>query len=152
MQYQEVTITPTTDTSAYGSGDQIGSKLTVTGPSSGSGSGCRIEKVVVVDKASQKSNLKIWLFNDDPTVASADQAAANVSDTELVSKCIGVIAVSGSTDYADLSAASVATVKPDLVVKPKAGTNTLYALVVSGGTPTYTSASDLTIKLTFSWE
>jgi hypothetical protein len=151
MQFQEVTVAPTVDTSAYGSGDQIGTTLTVTGPSSGEGSGCRVEKLVVVDKAKQKSALKIWLFNRSTTPASADQAAADVTDANVLANCIGVITIAAS-DYADLANSSVATVNPNLIVKPVAGANAIYALVVSGGTPTYTAAADLALKFTFAWE
>lgn len=150
MQYQVVTITPTVDTNAFGSGDQISTKQTIDGASSGSGSGCNLEKVVVIDKDKQKSALKLFLFDDDPTVASVENAAADVSDAEVLAKCIGVVSIAAG-DYSDLNASSVATVSPRLGVRPKKGTNTLYMLIVSAGTPTYT-ASGLAFKFMFSWE
>lgn len=150
MQYQVVTITPTVDTSAFASGDQIGTKQTITGPASGSGSGVRLAKVVIIDKAKQSAALKLFLFDDDPTVTSTENNAADVSDAEVLAKCIGVVSVAAA-DYSALNVNSIATVTPDLAVKPKAGTNVLYCLIVSGGTPTY-AASDLAIKFTFSWE
>ena len=150
MQFHTIVLTPTVDTSAYSSGDQIGTLQTITGPTSGTGSGTRIEKLVIVDKAKQKAAMKIFLFDASPTVASADNDPADISDAEMASKAIGVISVAAS-DYADLSANSTATVNPNLVVKPTAGTNALYALMVSAGTPTY-GASDLVLKLSFTWE
>jgi len=145
----QVEITPTVDTSAYGSGDQIGTVFTITPVSDAGGAHLAVlDTVIVTDKASQSAALDILLFDELPTVASADQAACNVSDAEMADKCIGVISLA-SASYKALSANSVVMAHQlSLSLKPKKD-NTLYGLLVSRGTPTYTSASDLTIKFVF---
>lgn len=149
MQHHVVAVTPTVDTSAYASGDQVGATLTLNGAAPGDGTGTFLRKLTVVDKAKQKSALTVWLFDEAPTVASADQAAADVSDAELVDKALGCVSVAAA-DYKDLANGSVATVALDLPFKP-VGSSSLYALIVSGGTPTYAAASDLVLKFHFAW-
>lgn len=149
-QYQVVEIAPTLDTNAFASGDQISTIQTIDGPSEGYGAGACLEKIVIVDKAKQSSALKLVFFDALPTVASSENAAADVSDAQMAAKCIGAVSIAAG-DYVALNANSVATVNPAMAVRPSAGTNKLYVLIVSAGSPTY-GASDLQIKFTFSWE
>jgi hypothetical protein len=147
-QYHVVEATPTVDTNVYASGDRVGTLMTLTGVGE-AGAGCRLDKVVIVDKSKQKSALKIYLFNASPTIVSADNAAADISDAEMAAKCVGVVSVVAG-DYHDLANNSTADTTYG---KPlKAPGATLYALIVSAGTPTYTSTTDLVLKFHFSWE
>lgn len=146
-QYHVVEVNPTLDTSAYASGDRVGSLMTITGVGE-SGSGCVLDKVVIVDQAKQSSALKILLFNAAPTIASADNAAIDITDAEMIAKCIGVIDVP-SASYVALANNSVVDVAYARSVKAPA--MTMYALLVSAGSPTY-AASSLRLKFHFSWE
>lgn len=154
-----ISVTPTVDTAIYASGDHLGTLMTLTGAVDASLIGAVLQSITVTDKASQSSALDILLFNYTPTIASADNAALNISDSEMATKCIGVVNIP-SASYKALSANSVVTVSGiNLVCQPsKAGvegayTNqtSLYALICSRGTPTYTSTSDLTLKFGFTY-
>jgi hypothetical protein len=146
-----VTMTPTIDTSAYASGDQLGSLVELSNAlddSSGTGT---IVSVAVLDKAAQSSALTLLLFKDKPTVASSDNAALNISDSEMA-KCLGIIPIAG-TDYVALSANSIASVRNvNLVISStKSDLNlngtSLWAILRSGGSPTYGAASDLVLSI-----
>ena len=144
-----VEVTPTLDTSAYATGDHMGTVHTLTGVNNDGGQMTYLQGLVIVDRAKQKSALDVFFFDASPTVASSDNAAADVSDAEMVDKCIGWVTVAAA-DYKDLNANSTATVKDiNLPLKP-AASGTVYVLVVSRGSPTY-GASDLTFKYTFEY-
>jgi hypothetical protein len=147
-----VTVTPTVDTAIYASGDRIGSIMEFTNALDDSSGTATIQSVTIVDKAAQSSILQILFFNDLPTVASADNAALNITDAEMAAKCIGHVSVVAA-DYFALSASSVACVRNInlLVTSVKSSTNTtgksIWGVIRSGGTPTYTSTSDLVISV-----
>lgn len=148
---QLIEVTPTVDTSAYTSGDHLGSLMTIEGVNAGGAHLGVLEGVVIVDKAKQSSAINILLFDESPTIASSDNGTVNISDAEMADKSIGHIAIAAA-DYVALSANSVAC-KRDLRqhIKPIKDSK-IYALMVSGGTPTYGAASDLVLKFIFRWE
>jgi hypothetical protein len=146
-----VEVTPTVSTSAYTANDQVGGLMTLDGAAPGKGAGTVLNSIVIVDKASQAAEIDLYFFDESPTVASSDNAAADVTDAEMVDKCIGHVTVVAG-DYAALAANSTACVRDiALSLKPRAST-TLYCLAVTRGTPTYGSTSDLTLKFVFDWE
>lgn len=145
-------VTVTTSTSIYASGDQIGSVLSLTEAVTRSGGG-RITSVSLVDKAKQKSPLAIHFFRSSPTVASVDNGALDITDAEMAAKWIGAVTFEAG-DYIDLSNSSVAQYGNgaadkagylDMVVE--GGNGNLYAVVEALGTPTYTSTSDLILNV-----
>jgi hypothetical protein len=146
-KHHVVEVSPTLDTSAYTSGDHMGTLMTLTGVGE-AGAGCRLEKVVVVDKAKQSQAMKILLFDASPTITSSDNAAVDISDAEMADKCIGVVSVV-TGDYTALNASSVADTTYNKPIKSPGAT--LYALCVSAGTPTY-AADSLVLKFHFSWQ
>lgn len=138
--------TVTTDTNVYASGDQLGTLITLTDALAGTNGG-RLASLSIVDKAKQKSGLTVLFFRALPTVASSNNAALDISDAEISSKFLGQVPIVAG-DYVDLANSSVATYKTsaiDLVLESSNGT--LYAIVLSQGTPTYTSATDLILNL-----
>jgi hypothetical protein len=143
-----VSVTPTIVPAAYAANDQIGATaIVVSEICMESGGLARINSIAIIDKAKQKAAIDLFIFSELPTVASGDNAPADVSDSELASKCLGVISIAAG-DYADLANASVASKQNlNLLAKCKAGSKDLYVLPVSRGTPTYASASDLTIRI-----
>ena len=141
-----VTVTPTVDTSIYASGDQIGTLFTITGALKLFQSGL-LESVTVVDKSKQKSAINIILFNQSTAVASADNAALDITDALMATNSLGYVPVAAA-DYKDLNANSIATVRGLNLSVSSTGDN-LYGIILSGGTPTYTSASELVITFGF---
>lgn len=151
----EASVTPTIDTAAYGAGDRVGSVMTFRDVSSSPLEGGRVKGVKVYDAAVQKAALNLWLFKNSPTVASADNAALDISDANLVAADpIGFVAIAAA-DYVDTASNAVGfkyLAEPGLpfVTGPGSGTDVvgiIYGLLETTGTPTYGSASALTITL-----
>jgi len=142
-----VTVAPTCDTSAYATGELIGGKLTFTGAMREKYGTGVIHSVVIADKAKQNVALDIVLFDSDPSSTTfTDQATLTIADADLL-KVVGVISVV-ATDYKSFADNSVADLKNiGLIVKSNSSSTSLYGCLVSRGTPTYASATDLQIKL-----
>lgn len=104
--------------------------------------------VAIVDKAKQSAAFDILFFNALPTVASVDNGALSITDAEMASKYIGRVHIL-ATDYVNTASNSDASVYGIGLLMQGAETNTLklYAVCQAIGTPTYTSTSDLTIRL-----
>ena len=147
-----VTFTPVTDTAIYASGDQIGAVLELAGAMDDSSGTGTIVSVVLVDKDKQAAVLELLLFNRLPTVTSVDQGALDVSDAEMAACFIGSVRIAAS-DYTATNVNSVASVKAVnlLINSVKGSTNptgsSIWALLRSGGTPTYTSTSALVFQI-----
>lgn len=145
-QPREVSFAPTLDTSIYASGDQMGSLMTISNFTDQSSGAVMLRSLVVVDKDKQKAAFDLLLFNALPTVASSDNAALDISDSEMASKFIGKISVAAA-DYTDLANSSYACIKAVDTVIQLSGSTTLYAICRCGAsTPTY-AASSLQLKL-----
>lgn len=151
---QLVTLIPVTDTSIYADGDQIGLGASeVTNCLRAPWCLATLESVTIIDKAKQKSKLDIHFFSAAPTLANVNNAAPDITDANAIATYLGRIAVL-DTDYVDFANQSVASkLALGLVVAGKKlntqdkDTKSLYAIVVSRGTPTYTAAADLMIKI-----
>jgi hypothetical protein len=143
-----VEVTPTLDTNAYASGDRLGTLMTLTGVVRHQGFEAVLLDVVVLDKAKQSQALDIYFFREAPTIASADNAAIDISDTEM-EKCIGRVSIA-TTDYSALAGNSEASPAPyNRLLGAVEGKTDIYALAVCrSGTPTY-AASSLVFKFKF---
>lgn len=143
-----VEATPTLDTSAYASGDRLGTVMELDVGRSAISNDVTLADVFVLDKAKQSQSIDILFFKSAPTVASADNAAIDITDAEM-EKCIGSVSLS-SSDYKALANSSY--VNPDAfnkVLSPTDGSTKIYALAVCrSGTPTY-AASSLVFKFKF---
>ena len=142
--YYTIVSQQPTVTGAYTSGDACGGKLTFANAvrkTSGAGT---IEAVIVVDDGGQGTAAEIVLFNQDFT-ATNDNAAFTPTDADL-ENCLGYVPVAAADfkAFADNSLATVRSVGLPFVLS---GSTSLYGQMVTRGTPTYASSSDLTIKL-----
>lgn len=148
-----ISITPTLTTSAYTADDQMGSAMELAGAlddSSGTGA---VLSVVVIDKDQEAPAFDILFFGDKPTVASSDNAALNITDAEMASKYLGTVSIE-SADYETLSANNTASKKAvGLLLKAikSGGDNpngtSVWVVLQAKGAPTFTAATDLTIKI-----
>jgi hypothetical protein len=144
-----VEVTPTVQAALYADGDQLGGvqelSSAVRDPENGMHGGV-LHSISIVDKASQASALEILFFDESPTLTSSENAALDISDAEMADKCLGSVAIAAA-DYVALNANSVATVNDlGLILKGANGSTSIYAAIRCGGTPTYTSTSDLVIR------
>lgn len=147
-----ISFTPTIDTSAYADGDQLGDLKELAEAMDSSGDTGLVVSVVVVDKDKDSAALDVLFFNDKPTVSSSDNAALDIADSEMASKFLGSVRVAAA-DYIALNSSTVATVKNvNLVVKSEKSADnldgkSLWCILRSAGTPTYTATSDLVVKI-----
>lgn len=139
------TATPTISTSAYTSGYQMGGILTFANMVRVSGSTAVMMSVQIVDGSKQNAQLSLFLFNASPTITSSDQQAFAMTTANLKSQCIGTVEIA-ATNYSSLSANSIATVAA-IAMPYKLAATSLFGVLVSRGTPTYASSSDIQITM-----
>lgn len=146
MGVRNRSATPSISTSAYADGDLIGTKLTFTAAlrSSGGASGA-LQSATLTDLAAQNAAIDLILFNADPTSTTfTDNAAFDIADADL-SKVVARVAFTAS-DYFSFADNSVAQVD-SLGLGLSGPSRDLYGALVSRGTPTYATASDLTVRI-----
>lgn len=143
-----VSVAPTLDTNIYADGDQMcsGSILLDEVLDNTKGTGA-VLSVTVIDKDKEAAPFDILFFNSDPTIVSSNNAALDISDSEMASKFLGRIEIA-SADYSNLANCSVATISQvGLLLQGSATSRDLYIVLQCRGTPTYTASSDLQIKI-----
>jgi hypothetical protein len=136
-----VFVTPMIDlgveTGIYASGDALGEKNSIRVPEHG-----LITSLVVTDRDSENVEFNVVLYSAD-IAGTTDNAAFAPTDAEN-NTCVGIITVSGS-DYKAFSTNSVASVN-SLALGYWAPASVLYFQCVVRATPTYTAATDLSIR------
>ena len=139
-----LSATPTIDTNIFASGDAIGSLLTLerfrpsrTGV---------VQSITISDLGKQDSAIDVVFFKSNPSATTfTNNATLDIADADITKIC-GVVSIAAS-DYADFNDNSVATKLNAGLVIQLSGSDTLYAALVSRGTPTYTSTTDLTVQI-----
>ena len=135
------------DTAIHAANDVVAQPVELAGVSQWDGCGV-ITSVVVTDFDDNGSALDV-IFLRSPVTVGANNAALNISDTE-VGEVLGHVSVA-SADYLNMAGNQVATVTNcGLVVEPQnnAGDSdrSIWMAISTTGTPTYASAR-LTIKV-----
>ncbi len=145
IETKVVSVTPTADTSIYASGDVIGGLMTFSNAVGYQSTTGIVTSATVSDKNSTASDLELWVFSSNPSASTfTDQAAFTIADADIT-KVISVISL-GSTSRFD--AASNGVKYLGSISCPVSTTSkTLYAVLVSRGTPTFATSSDVTVKL-----
>jgi len=137
--------TPTIDTAIYASGDSIGGLITLTNAAYAlTGSGF-ISYITIADKDREGADIDVVFFTSNPSATTfTNNAALTINDADLV-KIACVVNVTTDAIFVDngVSYVSSANCPFDLGYN----NTTLYAALVSRGTPTYTSTSDLTLRV-----
>ncbi len=152
--FRVIDVTPTLDTSAYASGDRLDTAVaTIPGVvrRSNDFEGCVLQSLTVIDSAIQSQAIDILFFDSLPTVASAANAAIDISDANML-KCIGKFSIAAA-DFSTVLIAgnSIACLRNiGLIMKPVAEAVNLYmVLVCRSATPTYAATS---LKFRFGFE
>lgn len=135
-----VSVTLSTDTSAYASGDLIADTQQIDAffrKVDGTGV---INSINIIDEDAQGVALYI-IFMSTTTSLGTENSAPNISDANLTAGFQGIVAVA-TTDYVTVSGTKVATIKNiGLPVKAVSGTDDIYIAVLNAtGTPTFTAA------------
>jgi hypothetical protein len=139
-------VTPTISAGAiYAAGDTVGDKITLTNAVRVSGGTGILQDLLVIDKANQKANLEILIFESDPSAATITDNAAFVFSTDIA-KLIQRISIA-SSDYVTINSIAIASMSSIGKVLYANGSRNLYAVIINTGTPTYATTSDLTLVL-----
>jgi hypothetical protein len=139
-----VEAVPTIETSAYASGDVIGEKLSLSDAARSLVSTGIISSVVIVDKDSEAVDIDVVFFDANPAAFGNDNAAFDPTDADVAN----IVCVVSVTDYYTFNDNSVGIAQNVNCPFDLGSTNTtLYAALVSRGTPTYTAATDLTLRV-----
>lgn len=147
-----VEVTPTLDTGAYADGDHMGAIFEIENAVAVNKGHALWCSLVALDKAGQSKAFDVYLFNEQPTIASADNAAIDISDVEM-EKFIGMFSVEES-DYGSLAGCSVAYQKDFAIplmnnVSKIRSTNlsqrSVWGVLIARGAPTY-AADSLVLK------
>lgn len=153
--------TPTiTSGVAYTSGDAVGGLQTLSvsvrtpgavsafdGTSTVEGTAI-LQSICVVETGNQKAALDIVLFNANPSSSTIIDNNAIVIHANDIGKIVGYAGIAAS-DYTTVSNASIANKTVSVVIPAAADSVTLYAAVVTTGTPTFTSTSGLKFSYGF---
>lgn len=143
-----LTVTPVIDTGIYAAGDAVGGKQTLTNAARVSGNQTVLDTIVIRDLGNQKPNLTILLFDSDPTAATITNNAAFAFSTDIT-KLIGKINVV-TADWETVDSKAICTLRNlGLRLKPSGSADLYAAVVLTSGTPTFASASDLVYKYGF---
>ena len=139
-----VCATPTIDTNIYAAGDAVGGLLTFSNalrPNAFSGV---ITGAYILDKDAEGANLDLIIFNANPSASTVtNNAALDLADADL-SKAIEPISISSHTAFNSNDNGISGSGSLTRTVQTSSSV-TLYGALRAVATPTYTSASDLTV-------
>lgn len=137
------TVTPTVTASAYTAGNVVGGKLTFSSMLDTALSGI-LQSIHVVSKTALTAGLKLYLFNADPSSSTfTDKSAPSIHASDFA-KLIGVYPLS----QPDSGLGTHAVWLLDSIGKLfNASGSTLYAVLITTGTPTPGSTSDFSVTM-----
>jgi len=142
-----VQVTPAASALGYAANDLVGGKLAFTDAARvADGSGV-VHSLVIADKAKENCDFDLVLFDDDPdSTTFTDGTAFDVADADLA-KIVGVINVP-TGDYVDFNDNSVGVeTNCNVVFELTSGTTTLYGALIARTAATFSTASDITVRL-----
>ncbi len=134
------------DTDILADGDLVGGKLTFASFSEPAGSGGVIESVIITDLDAEASDVDVIFFDADPSNTTfTENSALDINDTDLLN-IIGVAQVTTWAAFADSAVGWALNLNMPFVIP--SGTSLFAAMVVrGGGTPTYGTTSDLSVRV-----
>lgn len=148
-QYTEVNVTPTIEAAAYATGDLITALMTLPNPYV-SRTQCELEAIIVRDLAAQNAAMDIVFFHTQPTVTTFTlNSALDIDDAELA-YVAGHRAILAA-NYCAFADSSIATV-PAIglpIIKPVGVAQSLWAVAISRGSPTYGATNALNFSFLF---
>lgn len=129
-------------TTAYTSGDQMGSLITFAGCARNSGGGGRITKALVTSAADQIGPIDLLIFDTSVTLA-ADNAAFAITDADAL-KIVGLIQCQGAYDIGNNRIAQAY----NIYLPYQCSVTSLYgALITRSGHTFFAAATDLEITI-----
>lgn len=132
----------TTATTAYTSGDVLGSLLTFTSMARASGGRGRITGAVLLDDGDIISGVDLFLFSATVTFGT-DNAAPSISDADAAN-CVGIIQLPAAID---VGASRIASAHSIAVPYACAATSLFVAMVTRSDHTFFAAADDLHLTL-----
>lgn len=142
----DVSAVPVINTAIYAVGELLGSKLSLASAVRVAAGGGIIQSVTILNKAKQNAPLSVVFFRADPSATTFTNHTALTVNAADQSKIIGQVAVVAA-DYLSLANISIGSPTPKGIGFALPAGTTLYAALISQGTPTYASTSDLTLEV-----
>jgi len=134
--------TAVSTTPAYTAGDAVGGKRTITGALRTSNGSGILESIQILDRANQKAAMELFIFDSNPAAATITDNAAFVFSTDDL-KVLAHVTIA-ATDYITINSKAVATIKGlGIALKGADSSTSLYAALVTTGTPTYAATTDV---------
>lgn len=140
------TAAQTVTAAAYSAGNVVGSLITCPNAVRAAGLGGLLQSAMVLDKAGQLVSYDLFLFDSAPT-SPTDKTTIALSSADLAKIAMPVVPISGGSLGAASTMAVVGGGGLGYAFRLRSGT-TLYGILVTRGTPTYASTSDVTVDLT----
>jgi hypothetical protein len=141
----QLSANPVIQAALYAAGNSVGGLLTFNNAYRGVTNPVTLQDLIVTDKSGQNAPLTILFFDSNPTNGNYADKTAVTFGTDFP-KIIGKVNVQ-TTDYDTINAKGIAHIKNISAILVPNATTTLYAVIVTTGTPTYVSTSDITLKL-----
>ena len=150
-QTNYVSVTPTVDTSIYAAKDSIGGVRALSLIGCNSQRRGKITSVVLADKSDNAVEYDILTFNANPAGTFADQGAVDPTDADLLlMNPVINLATTDHFSFNDNGVSSLSSLRSNGVTYGTSSLpGTLYVVIVSRGTPTYASSSDITLTIGF---
>lgn len=144
---KRIAVTPTIQYSgAYTSGDQIGGLMEFANAARYSGGSGIVQSIIVIDNTQAQRAAIDLLFFDRSITVPGDDAAINISDSDM-QYCLGIVSIGPyNTAWPGTPLNSVSTLINVGLPFVLNGTS-LYVVAVNRGAPTYVAANDLTFIL-----
>lgn len=146
LRVSYISRTPTITAGAYSANDAVGGLMTFAYAGASGATpdqGVILDSVIVTDLTTQNAALELWLF-DQGFTATADNGAFTIIDTDMIN-FVAIVPISTYYNAADNSVAFARNLGIPLPLASPAAA--LYGQLVTRGTPTYASTSDLRITL-----
>ena len=137
------TTVTTTNGTAYASGDNVGGLIKFKGADIFFDRVGYIQSAVITDLGKQNVEADLVIFREKPNLTTFTNDAAMDIDDGDITKIIGIITFDTWKAFNDNSASTVA----QLAVPINIEDSQIYATLVTRGAPTYTSTSDISVRI-----
>jgi len=142
-----VTVAPTVTAASYSAGNAVGGKQTLANAVRTASKTAILDSITLLDRSNSKATMEIVIFDSDPSAATITDKTAFVFNTDDL-KVLARLSVA-ATDYVTINSKAIVTLKGlGVVVKAASGTS-LYAALITTGTPTFAATTDIQLKYGF---
>jgi hypothetical protein len=128
---------------AYSAGNAVGALRTLTNAVRTPGTGI-LQSIGILDRANQKAAMTVFIFDSNTLAATITDKTAFVFSTDDL-KVIAQVSI-GAGDYVTTNSKAIAVLSGlNIPLKAASGT-TLYAVMVTTGTPTFTATDNVQVE------